>query len=213
MTDTASTTDSPSASTEGQAPAPEEEVPLPEARQRLFEILTGTAEPLYAVLDAARDLAALNWSKDAGEECQSLYDGESAIRLEMFAPYLVQFSKGSPLLRKLVAQAWGRSWGIYLTCAQSFPEVRKHFRHFLMVQIEGDGEGEKTVYFRFYDPRVLRVYLPTCTPEEVRQFFGPIGSFLLENEDASRLRRFQAGAKGLEQEDVSLEKGDAPRSQ
>jgi hypothetical protein len=190
----------------GQAAASNEEIPLPEARQRLFEILTSTPEPLYAVLDAARDLAAFNWSKESGEQYQSLYDGDSARDLEMFAPYLVRFSKPSPLLRKLIAKAWGKSWGIYFTSAASFPDLRKHFRHFLMAEIEGG----KTAYFRFYDPRVLRVYLPTCTPQEVRQFFGPVGSFLPEDEGGSRLVRFQAGTKGLEREDSSLEGGDVP---
>jgi hypothetical protein len=208
LTDTASTMNPPSSATGDKAATPYEEVPLPEARQRLFEILTSTPEPLYAVLDAARDLAAFNWSKESGEEYESLYDGQSAQDLEMFAPYLVRFSKPSPLLRTLVAKAWGKSWGIYLTSAASFPDLRKHFRHFLMVEIE--GERDKSLYFRFYDPRVLRVYLPTCTPQEVRQFFGPIGSFLVEDKDESKLLRFRVGAKGLEREDVSLEGGDAP---
>src|SRR5512140_1631426 len=145
-----------SIATGDQAAALQKEAPLPEARQRLFEMLTSTAEPLYAVLDAARDLAALNWSKESGEEYQSLYDGKSAQDLEMFAPYLVRFSKPSPLLRKLVAKSWGKSWGVYLTSTASFPDLRKHFRQFLMAEIE--GEGDKKFYFRFYDPRVLRTY-------------------------------------------------------
>ncbi len=206
MTDIASTVNPLSSGMGGQAAAPEKEVPLPASRQRLFEILTSAPEPLYAVLDAARDLRALNWSRESGEECQSLYDGDSARDLEMFAPYLVRFSKPSPLLRKLVAKTWGQSWGIYLASAASFPDLRKHFRHFLMAEIEGG----KTAYFRFYDPRVLRVYLPTCRPQEIRQFFGPVGTFLLEDEDASRLLRFRAEAKGLEREDVSLEGVDVP---
>jgi Domain of unknown function (DUF4123) len=203
LTDTASTMNPPSSATGEKAATPYKEVPLPEPRQRLFEILTNTPEPLYAVLDAARDLAALNWSKESGEEYQSLYDGKSAQDLEMFAPSLVRFSKPSPLLRRLIAKAWGKSWGIYLTSAASFPDLRKHFRQFLMVQIE--GEGDKTFYFRFFDPRVLRPYLPSCTPEELRQFFGPIGGFLVEAENSSQLLRFRAGVNGLERENLSLE--------
>lgn len=206
MTDTTTTVNSPGSATGNRATTPREEAPLPGARQRLFEILSGTPDPLYAVLDAARDLAAYNWTKESGEEYQSLYDGDSARDLEMFAPYLVRFSKPSPLLKKLVAKAWGKSWGIYLTSAASLPDLRKHFRQFLKVQIE--GESDKDFYFRFYDPRVLRAYLPTCTPEELKQFFGPIGSFLVEHKDESHLLRFRAGAKGLEREDVSLPVGN-----
>jgi hypothetical protein len=202
-----STMNPPNTATGDRAATPREEAPLPEARQRLFEILTSTPEPLYAVFDAARDLRALNWPKESGEQYQSLYDGQSAQDLEMFAPYLVRFSKPSPLLRNLIAKAWGKSWGVYLTSAASFPDLRKHFRHFLMAQIE--GKSDKTLYFRFYDPRVLRVYLPTCTPQEIRQFFGPIGSFLVEDKDESKLLRFRTGAKGLEREDLSLEGDDA----
>jgi hypothetical protein len=209
LTDIASTVNPPSSAAAVPTAPPRQEVPLPEARQRLFEILTSTPEPLYAVLDAARDLAALNWSKESGEEYQSLYDGQSAQDLEMFAPYLVRFSKPSPLLRNLVAKAWGKSWGIYLTSAASFPDLRKHFRQFLIAQIE--GKGDKHFYFRFYDPRVLLIYLPTCTPQEVRHFFGPTGTFLLEHKDERTLLRFRTGARGLEREEVSLEKSDVPR--
>ena len=179
---------------------PEEEASLPEARRRLLERLAGSREPLFAVLDAARDLRALNWLKEGGEEHQSLYEGESAVNLEMFAPYLVRFQKPSGVLQKLVAQAWGQAWGIYLTSAASLADLRKHLRRFLMAEI---GRG-KTVYFRFYDPRVLRVYLPTCTPQEVTQFFGPVSSFLMEDADAKRLLRFQA-KDGLEREEIPLE--------
>jgi hypothetical protein len=206
LRDLASTTDPPDRAVAVPSATAHEEGLLTAGRRHLLDLLTNTPEPLYAVLDAARDLAALNWTRESGEECQSLYDGASARDLEMFAPYLVRFSKPSPLIGRLVAKAWGKSWGIYLTSAATFPDLRKHFRHFLMAEIE----PARTVYFRFYDPRVLRVYLPTCLPEEVRQFFGPVSSFLLEDEDPSLLLRFRDGARGLEREYVGLEEADVP---
>jgi len=48
-----------------------------------------------------------------------------------------------------------------------------------MVKTE-DGEQ---LYFRFYDPRVLRVFLPTCDERQLRDFFGPIDYFLCESEE------------------------------
>jgi hypothetical protein len=39
--------------------------------------------------------------------------------------------------------------------------------------------------FRYYDPRVLRSYLPTCTPEELAQVFGPIHSFVMESAEGA----------------------------
>ena len=35
-------------------------------------------------------------------------------------------------------------------------------------------EGQRQLYFRFYDPRVLPVFLPTCDAEQRRQVFGPV---------------------------------------
>ena len=65
--------------------------------------------------------------------------------------------------------------------------MRRHLRHFLEVQLP-DG---KQVYFRFYDPRVLRVFLPTCTADEINQFFGPIKQYLMEDEKPDKLLQFQ----------------------
>ena len=75
----------------------------------------------------------------------------------------------------------------------AFKEVRKHFRQFLMAKLP-DG---KQVYFRFYDPRVLRLYLPTCTPEEINQFFGPVKYYLTEDEKPGTLLRFSDAGRGV----------------
>jgi hypothetical protein len=92
----------------------------------------------------------------------------------------------STLLTRLVHEGWGKSWGLYLTSDRQFDDVRKHFRHFLIVSTEDRRE----LYFRFYDPRVLRTFLPTCTPDETDVFFGSVSRFLLEGEDSESLLVF-----------------------
>ncbi len=87
------------------------------------------------------------------------------------APYLVRLSTRSPFLERLVDEGWGQSWGIYFTCPLPFLETRRHLRKFLMVEAEGE---DMRMYFRFYDPRVLHTFLPTCTPEQKKEFLGPI---------------------------------------
>jgi hypothetical protein len=150
--------------------------------------LRSEKEPLYAILDAARDPVILaRLVMDCKEEYQSLYEGDEGVKLAAFAPYLVSLPRASTFLETIVREGWGKSWGVYLTCGLPFNEVRKHLRRFLMVKIE-DG---KPVYFRFYDPRVLRVFLPTCTPQESLQFFGPISCFCLEAEDGVTLLRIE----------------------
>jgi hypothetical protein len=161
-------------------------------QERLLALLRGDFQPLFAILDTARDIRILALLLHHKEECQSLYEGEQGARLAQVAPYLVRLQKDSPLLDALVKEGWGKSWGVYLTCASEFQELRRHLRHFLQVQLP-DG---KQVYFRFYDPRVLRVFLPTCTPEDATQFFGPIRNYLIEDENPGKLMRFVNTGKG-----------------
>src|SRR5262249_38598036 len=153
---------------------------------------------LYAILDAARDPKVLELLRASGEKYQSLYEGPEGEELAAFAPYLVELPPASPLLDRLVSEGWGHSWGVYLTSRAEFKEVRRHLRRFLLVKT-ADG---KEAYFRYYDPRVLRTYLPTCTAAEGRAFLGPLGGYLTEAADAHGLRRFTAGPGGLRATDV-----------
>ncbi len=192
--------------------------------ERLLTLLRKEFQPLYAILDAARSPAIYKLlveareeakkpegepasktkpppklqppatgTLDGGAEYESLFEGQPKAELTLFAPYLVRLLPESKLLEKLVSKGWGKSWGIYLTCDLPFKDVRRHFRHFLMVKLP-DGEQ---VYFRFYDPRVLRVYLPTCLPEEFNEFFGPVKYYLTEDEKPEGLLRFSSAGRGV----------------
>jgi hypothetical protein len=48
-----------------------------------------------------------------------------------------------------------------------------------------------------HDPRVLRVFLPTCTPEQLKQMFGPVDVFLAENELADSVSIFRLNGEEL----------------
>jgi hypothetical protein len=168
--------------------------------ERLLALLRGEFQPLYAVLDAAREPEVLKVLFESKEQYQSLYEGLPGAQLAHFAPYLVKLPPESALLDTLVRLGWGKNWGVYLTCAQSLEEIRRHFRHFLMVRMPNG----KQVYFRFYDPRVLRAFLPTCTPREINAFFGPIRSFAVEDENVSQLLRFLDGSEGSQEIHIAL---------
>ena len=141
----------------------------------VLDYLRSVHDPLFAVIDAAREQYALDLLRQSKEEYKSLYEGADD-EIADWGPWLVRLPPTSPLLKSLVAEGWGQSWGIYLTCDRPFAEVRKHLRRFLTVKLP-DGDQ---VLFRFYDPRVIRVFLTSCTPEETTEFFGPISEFLLE---------------------------------
>jgi hypothetical protein len=66
--------------------------------------------------------------------------------------------------------------------------MRQHLRRLLTVY---DEKG-KPLLFRFYDPRVMRVYLPTCNSEELTAIFGPVASYILEDESSKISVRFRS---------------------
>jgi hypothetical protein len=184
--------------------APPYERPLsssPTPRQpRLQDLLAKDFQPLYALLDASREPSVLKVILESKEEHQSLYEGPQGAQLAHFAPYLIRVPQKSALLDTLVQQAWSKSWGVFVTCDQPLKDLRTHFRHFLTVKLP-DGQQ---VYFRYYDPRVLRLFLPTCLPEETAQFFGPVKHFLMEAEDPKLALHFTRGTKGTDKKELHL---------
>ncbi len=152
--------------------------------------------PLYAVLDAARDEMVLPWIRESGAHALSLYDGWQADELADVAPYLVAVPRGSDALGDLLANAWGRAWGVFLASGAEPRDLRRHLRRFLRVRVEHRGR----MLFRYYDPRVLRAFLPTCTLEEANTFFGPVDAFVAEGHAGESLLRFRVTPDGVETE-------------
>jgi hypothetical protein len=173
---------------------------------RLLSFLRHNFQPLFAILDAARDRYALALLLQSQVQYQSLYEGRDGEMLSDVAPYLVQLPTDSDLLRKLVQEGWGKSWGVYLKCAAEFQELRRHLRHFLEVR-QPDGEQ---LYFRFYDPRVLRVYLPNLHSDEASTFLGPIHCYLMEDKEPDTLLQFLNTGQGVAKAAVPLTEAAQP---
>jgi hypothetical protein len=141
-------------------------------------------EHLYAVLDGARDPSIHVSVRTTGMPARCLYAGGA---LQHVAPYLVQLHPVHAFTEELLTTAWGKSWGVFAASTASLEEMRRHLRRFLRAELE---DGRKVV-FRYYDPRVLRVYLPTCTRGELEQLFGPISAFFVEAEHPATLLAFE----------------------
>jgi len=137
--------------------------PLAAQKQAALAYFRGLKEPLFGLFDAARNQSILPLLLQGGCPYLCLYEGKAAQEMAEVAPYLVRLPAKSELLESLILQGWGDSWGIYLTSHNSLEDLQKHFRRFVMVQLP-DGEP---VYFRFYDPRVLRVF---CRHAAVNSF-------------------------------------------
>ncbi len=157
---------------------------------------------VYTVLDGASvpELPQLLWEHEPENIC--LYRGELEPDMAAVAPYLVKLEYDHPFTKLVCEEGWGNHWGIFaITPAEvNIRDMRKHFRRFLMVY----SPENKLIYFRYYDPRVLRIYLTTCNAEELKIVFGPISSYMLEDEDSSGLLRFSPDEGKLRMEKTPL---------
>src|SRR5437763_1245062 len=122
---------------------------------------------LYMLLDAARDPRIYGWLTEFGEAVQqrSLYQGDVGDSLAHVSPYLLAVREDQPDSLRFAEAGLGQSWGLFVTSTAGFDDVRRHLRKFNIVYRE-DGTP---LVFRFYDPRVLRAFLPTCTDSELRR--------------------------------------------
>jgi hypothetical protein len=74
----------------------------------------------------------------------------------------------------VIGNGWGQSWAIFLATASDFATLLQHLRQFVFVTTEVSDQER---CFRFCDPRVLKVFIPTGTHQETAEFFGLIRFF------------------------------------
>jgi len=159
-------------------------------RRIIDQLFSSPSEEVYALLDAARDPLVYPAVRACGVKYTSLYAGAIPRELAEVAPYLVRLWREHPFTEELIEAGWGNSWGLFVSSPADLETMRRHLRRFLRVETE---EGKKLV-FRYYDPRVLRVYLPTCTADELTALYGPISTFYCESSDAKALQAYSRGS-------------------
>jgi hypothetical protein len=142
---------------------------------------------VFAVLDGASIPDLRDTLHELQPESVCLYRGELEPDMAQVAPYLVQLEADTKFTERVVLDGWGKHWGIFVRSTADLRVVRRHLRSLLIVN---DTESRPLI-FRYYDPRVLRVFLPTCDAEQLAAFFGPIDSLLLENEGGDQMLRFR----------------------
>jgi hypothetical protein len=147
----------------------------------------GGDRDVWMILDPARNKRIYFDLINSHLEYTCLYSGDISEQLEAVAPHLVQLDFADKYTQELVARGWGDSWGVFLRCGARMERLRRHLRTMLLVN---DWTGRRLL-FRYYDPRVLRVYLPTCTSEELRAVYGPITNFWTEDATSQQLLGFE----------------------
>jgi len=140
----------------------------------------------YAILDGASIPNLLPQIDKFHPAFICLYRGELKPDIQIVAPYLVKLERGSEFSDWVLGTGWGKHWGVFVVTPADLTAMRQHFRKFLTVHTEAG----KPLIFRYYDPRVMRTFLPTCQPGELAQFFGEVQSFVVEGEDPTKLLQF-----------------------
>lgn len=156
-------------------------------KAKLEKYLFEESARAFAVLDGAAidDLPQRIYEMQPRAVC--LYRGELAPDIAEVAPYLVELFPEDVFTEWLLREgAGGKNWGIFARSRYSITEVRKHFRKFLTVY---DDAGNPLL-FRFYDPRILVKFLPTCDRESLNSMFSIISSYLTETGETD-FRRFE----------------------
>lgn len=144
----------------------------------LHEILfPNDGQHTYAVIDGASCEDLLDRLDEFSPRHYCLYAGEIEPDVEEVAPHLVELLPEHPFTAWLLAEGFGKHWGIFARSPVGLRAMRKHLRTFLLVQ---SPEG-KPLYFRYYDPRVLGNFLRTCNLQQIRSIFGPVTIYFCED--------------------------------
>lgn len=148
-------------------------------------LISGEQPNVYAILDGARDKRIEPMLNNGTLEYACLYQGKLSYAMQRAAPHIVKLERNHPLTRKILRLGWGHSWGIFCVCSAdvAIVSIRNNFRRIAKVK----APGGKVLVFRYYDPRVLRDFLPTCNTQQLSTIFGPVKKILYENEAATAM--------------------------
>ena len=141
----------------------------------------------YAVLDGAAipDLLDQLYG-DEPPEFVCLYSGDLEPDMAECAPYLVELKPETAFTTWLLSESRGKHWGIFALSSADLKAMRKQCRAFLKVK---DERGE-SLYFRYYDPRVLRSFLPIAEPQQLQIIFGPVQAYFVQSEEPGGVKQF-----------------------
>ncbi len=162
-------------------------------RQPLLDLIwpRGAASPpVWAVLDCARDPAIYRALMASRLEFRCLYSGPVPRELELVAPHLVELPYGHRLATQCFDEGFGRSWGVLLQTGDP-----ANLRHQLRKLLKVRGPDGRNLLFRWYDPRVLRVFLPTADAPQLAAFFGDVTAWIAED-GAGGLLHFSRDGRG-----------------
>jgi hypothetical protein len=166
-------------------------------REKLKQYLLTEGTRLFCILDGASvpQLPMHLYKMQAANEC--LFKGDLEPDMLYVAPFVVHLPAGDTFTDWVFGEGFGKHWGIFMHSRRSMNEMRRHFRSLVNVY----DEDARSLIFRFYDPRVLNKFLPTCDADQLKSFFGDVDAFYAE--DGSKLIRFRLDKGRLEKKELN----------
>ena len=158
---------------------------------------------VYAVLDGASSTDILPMLKRSSLRYNCLYDGKLSYELALSSPYLVRLEQDNDFTHDLLEKGLGNNWCIFL----------KTFKPVTMLTVLRQAKHNhkilppsgKTLIFRYFDPRIIRNYLPVCTIEEANIFWGPVDEIICDGNERHSFNRFTRTDHGvLDLESISI---------
>jgi hypothetical protein len=166
---------------------------------------------VYALLDLARDpqIQRILYQNPGRFSCIESAPLSAAVR--EVAPYILRLREGQGTTSEILRSGWGNSWGVFVVTpvGLAMEELRRQLHGLLRVQDELGGR----YVFRFYDPRVLRVFLPSCGLDQLRQFFGPVREYWMEDDAGAAFVGFTVERGSIVRRTVSLTGGRHPEEE
>jgi hypothetical protein len=129
----------------------------------------------------------------------SLYQDKEELNIQSVAPFIFQYESRSEFSSWLFKEGWGNAWGIFIISGVDMDQIQSHFRGFNKISKD---DGTK-MYFRYYDPRVLRVFLRNYDAIQLSAFFGPVDKCICEDEDPAMALIFSFDGRRLNTEQVA----------
>jgi len=154
---------------------------------------------LYALIDGAQAIELALTARLIGLELYTVFSGEMAPDVAHAGPCLVPLKLESDFMGRWV-EALGSHAGILFETSADLDTVHAHLRDIFIVR---DQEGQE-FFFRYYDPRVLRTFLPTCTPDELEAFFGPVKRWVAEQEKSGGYEIYSLEGSAVKAVSVSV---------
>ena len=125
----------------------------------------------YLLLDRTQidNLAHRLFEVTSSVQFHSLFQRTAYSALDEVSPVLVPVTPNSPLAHTF-AEQWSATAGIWLESLADEKTVVEHLRSLIHARVE----GEVTVLFRFYDPRITALWLADLPAHERAPLMGPI---------------------------------------